>query len=76
MPVKYSAFTKASISLSAVEKCYDETPEIKIDNTKEFFNTNSELCLVACTKTGSNYRYPLLLSAFPGFVETPPPNFL
>ena len=49
MPVKFCAFTKESISLNTAEKSCDETPEIKKDNTKEFFNNRNEQSIVAFT---------------------------
>ena len=76
MPVKFCAFAKESISLNATEKNCDEDPEIKKDNTKELFNNRNEQSTIAFKKPAGCHMYPLLLSSFSGFVETPPPDFL
>ena len=73
MPVKYSAFTKASISLNAAEKSCEETSEIKKDNTKELFNSSNQEFIIAFaqpffeskdSKNTNNELYVILDNSF------------
>ncbi len=76
MPVKFCDFTKDSISLNTAEKSCEESPEVKKDNGKEFFNNINGQYSIAFTKTSTHNTATQLLSSFCGFVETPPPDFL